>query len=288
MIQLKFIWALTRCIISITWFNIRIPKAKNFVGSTNETQQDNSLLFVVGSGSSINHLREDDWAFIGKNRAIGVNDLVMHPWVFHQYALEVFHDESKFEDRIQKYVDRFGSNKLNMPALTIKGVATSRVILALRRVLERGVLADMEKSVHIHFPLTVQARNMDEFLRYWQLYEMFVPTFLKSRIFLNQSSTVIRMIMGNINTDARNIVVIGVDLGGPYFWEESELSGGSTRWKHGNGPHITNSGEFGIEGILEGLEDRLEASAGKHLIWLRKEDLAAGDSLQKLVKERSQ
>ena len=288
MIQLRFIWALTRCIISITWFNIRIPKAKKFAGSTKETEQDNSLLFVVGSGRSINHLGEDDWAFIGKNRAIGVNDLVMHPGVFEQYALEVFHDESKFEDRIQKYVDRFRDNKLKIPTLSLKGVATSRVIIALRRVLRSGMLEGMENRIHIHFPLTIRARNVEDFFRYWQLYEMFVPTFLKSRIFLNQSSTVIRMIMGNLRTVARDIVVIGVDLGGPYFWEKSELSEGSTRWRHGSGPHITNSGEFGIEGILEGLEDRLEAYTGKRLIWLRKEDLAAGDSLQRLVEKRSQ
>ena len=286
-ITVRFFWALIRCMASMLRYRIQIPESKRLIFSGALDNADDSLLFIMGSGSSLNYLGPDDWAFVSEHGSIGVNDLIIHPMSFRCVALEVFHDESKFYDRVQRYAERARVNR-NFPLLTLKAVASKRVIRVLRSTLSDGALNGLERHVHLHFPLTIRARTTTELFAYWRLYEGFVPKFLKPSIFLNQSSTVVRMVMGSLNSNASQIVVMGVDLGGPYFWEQADFKEPASSWEHGEGPHVSNLEEFNIERILEGLENQLESSTGKRLIWLRKEDLASGKSLRKLIQEKSQ
>lgn len=216
--------------------------------------------FVFGSGASINRLSNANFEFISKFYSIGINQ-----WILHSFVPNLFFFESgkgSVEDKItflklrkvlQKRENDFQNSSFLLPTDSLW------VLDELRR---------LNIKFHFYSVLPFLFRDISKL--------DFVLNYLRNNLFkdninhmlFGSGSSVLRAVLLAEYFGFKKIVLLGIDLGGDYFYEQEhkiqELWGISNfQSNQPQGSHITESYHkpFKLSFFLEALQESKEFKA---------------------------
>jgi hypothetical protein len=179
-------------------------------------------LFILGSGSSVLNLTDEDFDLIRQHRSVGINMWALHPFVPDAYSLEYSkNDDFRSESWIQleKALNREEVRTRNplflhlrpsgdppvLKKYSLPAGTQNRSIMYGRLNLIRG----SEKAAQEDLKLLMQAQ------RNGMLPRNVVP---------DNGASVVRLIFLAIREGFQNIVLVGVDLDSrPYFWLDQKF-----------------------------------------------------------------
>lgn len=176
-------------------------------------------LFILGSGSSINELTEQNFHEIGESTSVGINVWIAHDFVPDAYSLESGTLPVTSLDKSQR---AYLAELLKREAV-VKGAP--RII-----VLRPAAPSILEQFIGIPEPLRENTylygrANLPEFAHELGFDETgrLLRHFLKSKtcrsVVPDNGASVVRLIFLGLKLGFKKIVLVGVDLNlSPYFW----------------------------------------------------------------------
>ena len=178
-----------------------------------------SVFFILGSGSSVNKLSEEQFSMIGRHRSVGINYWAGHPFIPDFYALESmpFVGDGNDFDRCLRLISTPRQLRVESPVLILR-TRNSAAHTALGRF--RAV-----SSAKVFFygrvtPLTAKLKNLlRDIPRLHKILDRHA-----GQLVIDSGATVVRMIGVARQMGFRNIVLVGVELDNTrYFWEEENF-----------------------------------------------------------------
>jgi len=177
------------------------------------------VLFILGSGSSVNDLKVSQFAHIGENQSIGINF-----WYFHDFVPDVFSFDGGRVDAGHENID--WTLKSMGRLLDRKSIVDSRPKILYLRPLnsESKYLVPVPKALANHRWVSARANlisqdplilESDLRLILKKITNRSVPT----PVLPDNGSSVVRMIFLGLAQGYKDIVLTGVDLDDrPHFW----------------------------------------------------------------------
>ena len=187
--------------------------------------KSSDTLYILGSGSSINSLGDEEWQEIRRHVSVGINHWTLHNFVPDIYAVEAVPDGRREEGASTSALEFDHLNHLQL--LNRKEVLESNAIilcLAPRTHGENSQLAEMPEEmkarafVYYRFtPSTRDAMNIRrDFSRGLRLsksagLDVVVP---------DSGATLLRLLGIALVSGFRRVILVGIDLSTTYFWQE--------------------------------------------------------------------
>ena len=181
---------------------------------------DEKTVFLLGSGSSINELAEQDFAHIRQGVSIGINAWALHAFVPDVYSFETGQDGDGPSEET-KFVSR-ALNRKQVIELKPKFVflrptlpATSRNLVEVPPNLETAaymygranVVTKMRSNLRADLSRIVRAIRIGD---------------APQNVLLDNGASVVRLMGLFAAQGHKNIVLVGVDLNrSPYFWQSA-------------------------------------------------------------------
>ena len=178
-----------------------------------------SVFFILGSGSSVNKLSQEQFSMIGRHRSVGINYWAAHPFIPDFYALESipFVGDGNDFDRCLRLISTPKKLRVESPVLVLRTRNS-----AARRALSRFRAAS---SATVFFygrvtPLTAKLKNLlRDIPRLHKVLDRHA-----GELVIDSGATVVRMIGVARQMGFRNIVLVGVELYNTrYFWEDKNF-----------------------------------------------------------------
>ncbi len=163
-------------------------------------------LYILGSGSSINDITEDEWNTIKKHDSIGVNYFYFHKFRPSAHFVELGKSQTAF-DCIHKF-------------LLCNKERTEPVFMQIRHLINNEItLRSSKNRVYLYSPTTMQSKNIDILRQY--LKSCYIPFWSGSPL-IHHSSTLDCVINFAVRQGYKEICLVGVDLNNNrYFWDLS-------------------------------------------------------------------
>lgn len=173
------------------------------------------ILFIMGSGSSVDDLTHEHWDLISDHTSIGINFWTIHSFTPSFYALEksratrvqplevLINNASRLEGTRVLWFG--GPNRVN------------------RKLLRQFKQLGGKVWFYSAFPLSgaENEKGHDVVALLARLFQ-FIPAFTRPAI--DGGNTVTRLVTLAAMNGWKSIVLVGVDLGGPYFEQHSAFS----------------------------------------------------------------
>lgn len=201
----------------------------------------NNVLFILGSGSSVDSMTAEHWDVVSKHTSIGINLWALHPFTPNFFALEKIKS-----DRPEALVTLINDPGKASRAKVLWFGGPNRVNRQLLRVFKRR---GGQVTFYSGWPLYLGADlKLVDRIRALSRVFMFIPR--RFRPALDAGNTVSRLVTLGVLHGWKTIVLLGVDLGGAYFAEYERLMGGKkpsdlTGPKTLREKHATDSGGRG-------------------------------------------
>ena len=177
-----------------------------------------NTLFILGSGSSINKLTKKQFDFISQNDSIATLSMIKHKFIADFYSIEVITQENRDQDVLQEEIiskliakDQYYKKSFFIIRPKVSSIRSSLNLQELIIAKFNGVW---------DFPKSIISISKFEFKTTLKLLDKF-RIFSSDKSFLDFNSTIIWCIFLAIKLQYRHIVLCGIDLEGPYFYEES-------------------------------------------------------------------
>lgn len=172
----------------------------------------NNRLFIIGAGSTVDTLETWQWEIVGESESIGINYFALHPFRPSRYFIE----KSHISEPPLRFAIGSSEKPTKVPILYFGGPDKENAsLLRLARKL----------SVPFYiYPAISLNDGSPEFIQHQlqALFEKLGRKPPKSPIAIDGRSSVSRIATMGLLLGYREIVILGVDLSGPYF---SQLSG---------------------------------------------------------------
>lgn len=194
---------------------------KNIIGGSVITKnimhnkKKSNTLFFLGSGPSINQLGNKQFEIISKNDSIAVTQFLKHKFVANFYTLEI----SSYE----QYIEMYESIKSNLN-LNKRQYKNSFFILRPKKIVSQKQ-KDFIRYIHENFehawdfPRSIMTKKPITFKRTIKILDRM--KILKSNsLFVDYNATLLWCIFFAYKLGYEKIVLCGVDLEGPYFFEK--------------------------------------------------------------------
>ena len=225
--------------------------------------------FILGSGSSVEELDARDFAEIGANQSVGINNWPLHPFVPDFYCFEnvPWVGDGRDLERALRLLSREDiiARRPSLLVLRPKETATIDLLAMVPRKLHPNLFCYGRIT-----PATRRAENLSADLDVF--FHSIAPR--NRSVVLDSGASVVRMAVLGLLLGYRNITFVGVDLNNTeYFWERnpSYLEGLASPPPVNNqnpGLHETVSQDnrpFGVLDMIRGLSRYVESSLGGRL-----------------------
>lgn len=235
---------------------------------------DSDILFVLGSGSSTDNLAAEHWDLISGHTSIGINFWTIHPFRPDYYALEKVKGS-----QIQSLETLLNDQNKTMGARVLWFDGPNQV--------NRSLLRDFRRRggrvwFYSGWPL-YKNRGEDlrkKFLHLFRAFQWFPRQFRPS---IDAGNTVSRIVTMASMNGWKNIVLLGVDLGGSYFREyeifRENIENVETRSRLQG---VEQDGKHGVDGVKRG-EFRLSVFLPRLDCWIR--EMEAGQIFDGTIRE---
>lgn len=173
-----------------------------------------SVLFVLGSGASVDDLASDHWHTIARSTSVGVNF-----WTAHTFSPDYYALEKMSVNQYQALEPLLSSNAKTSAARVLWFGGPNRPNRKLLWIFRR-----LGGSVWFYsgWPLH-EGRDGDLRGRFIRLYRLFQHLPRRLRPALDAGHTVSRLVTMAAMNGWKTIVLVGVDLGGSYFEDYMKL-----------------------------------------------------------------
>lgn len=235
--------------------SIKLESYERFDAKEIDASKD--YCFIFGSGASVNRLESNNFDFIKENFSIGINQWFFHDFVTDLYFFEAGHNNDN-NRQVEKVLDVVNDRR--------EELSGSKIILPFESLWIIDRLRDIDNSSKLDYSyysvlpflfkdLSLLSGSIDFLRNSIFKYE------LKDLIF-GSGSSVLRAVILAEWLGYKNIVLMGIDLGGEYFYEEN--SEYLKKWKidsfssnQENIEHLTESDmkTFKLSEILEELQN---------------------------------
>jgi hypothetical protein len=191
-------------IISVFSSNLNLLDCSEYV-----TSDKNKILFILGSGSSINSLTEKNWSEIGENMSIALNNFLSHSFTANIYSLETGNvpDQYDFNEiYLELLSKKFNSNKIK--------VLLNYNHLPLNELDRDVFLKDLSKigvEYQIHKPLNLPTSNSLILRNIMALPNVLIP-FNDYRCTVHHGSSLSTAMILGARLGYKKIVLAGFDL----------------------------------------------------------------------------
>ena len=180
-------------------------------------------MFLLGSGSSVNELEEENFQHIGEGISIGINAWALHSFVPDMYSFETGQDGEGPSEETRLVSGRLQRQDVieadpQFVFLRPTPPATARNLVQVPEGVTHRPLMYGRANV-----VTQRERNLRGDLRL--IARAAKGGRLPSNVLLDNGASVIRLIWLSALQGFKNIVLVGIDLNSsPYFWHESSES----------------------------------------------------------------
>lgn len=202
--------------IIVTWFRYKynIPIFNKNLPNT-DTKGD--TCFIIGSGASLNDISEAQWDIIKKNYSIGLNYSFLHKHMPDLHFLELAKDDRGMIDRIIKY-----KRDNATPPILIKGlVSFSKIPWASKKLDALKGTDNVHLLYESNLPSLV-SESLTQAMRFH--YDRIKNSSSYRRVFVQSKGSITMVIDAAVQLGYKKLVLLGVDLGGPYFFEHEETN----------------------------------------------------------------
>ena len=178
-------------------------------------------LFVLGSGSSVNELVDEDFQLIDQEFSIGVNHWTIHPYIPSAYSFEFVGQE-----RHQGHVlDTHLRHLSFLEHKTLPHQAPLLIGLKPRSDFEfnqlRWVPESLRQQVRFYGRVTPRASSLSDLEKATSLLQILLRAPGMGPLVLDSGASVVRLTSLGLKLGFSRIVLVGVDHNNPtYFWEE--------------------------------------------------------------------
>ena len=159
-------------------------------------------LVILGCGSSINDVSNEEWAAIKAVDSIGVNYFYFHDFVPTAHFIELGKSEVAYEC-VHRYL--LNNESRNEP-----------VFMQIRHLFNSGrVLKCKAERVSLYSPVTMPTRNINVINSYLQKY------YFGNKRLIHHCSTLDCVVNFAVQAGYKEILLVGVDLSNSkYFWDD--------------------------------------------------------------------
>ncbi|GGH76662.1 hypothetical protein [Phaeocystidibacter marisrubri] len=170
------------------------------------------VFFLLGSGYSVNLLKDSHWDLIGNNFSLGFNNWFFHPFVPDIYGYEVGYDPQMVQAQI-KAIHAANPDLFSIPFFLHSGLAS-------QRKFDSSEYPWKEEDVYINVPFTLHTVNERIIKKYIR---KSVASEDLNKLLHYSSSLSVYLDMG-IRLGYKKLVLVGVDMNDPrYFYEAPQF-----------------------------------------------------------------
>ena len=180
-----------------------------------EFKYDKDILFILGSGSSVNKLTDEHWAVIKEQVSIGINFWVLHKFIPDFYSIENPGDKKVF----QVYKEAFQRKDIQEKKPYI-------LFFSKKNSFYRGLLPHyLLSNIRTYTRISSSERKRNDLKKsIRKIFNRMKSGRLPSNILYGQGASLERLVCFGIFLGVKKIVLVGVDLNNvSYFWENSGL-----------------------------------------------------------------
>ena len=179
-----------------------------------ENYKTSDTIFILGSGSSVNDLTEENWMIINRHDSVGFNFWLIHEFVPTFYFIE----PSAYSERFQAVLDLIRRRSQECDKMPI--ICEYKNWTNSGRTFQE-IPIEVEKNAYLYAPYYLRTRLsqiVSVFLRYGRLIGFFGNNNVNSII--HHRATLSAAVMFAAIVGYKNIVLTGIDLNNSsYFWE---------------------------------------------------------------------
>jgi hypothetical protein len=185
--------------------------------------QTSKALFILGSGSSVNELCDEDFAHIGTQISIGLNVWLIHRFIPTAYSLEYETPPGRSKRAWERFEEILSSEELRRKSPKILHLRPSGEAKLVRQFslppeLSRNSLIYGRTNL---FSKSLLSLDQDVEALLWAYQRNCVPP----NVLPDNGASVVRLIFLGLLQGFRTIVLVGVDLNSsPYFWRVESSS----------------------------------------------------------------
>lgn len=167
-------------------------------------EKKSEKIYILGCGSSINNITDEEWDLISKHDSIGVNYFYFHDFKPTAHFVELGKSQAAF-NCIHEFL--LCNKERNEP-----------VFMQIRHLIYNETrLKSNKERVHLYSPTTMQSKNTHILKKYLKLF-YFPPS--KNKPLIHHCSTLDCVINFAVRQGYKKICLVGVDLNNnQYFWD---------------------------------------------------------------------
>ena len=184
--------------LNITLFNLPSPQLVK-----------NKIWFILGTGSSVNKYREDQWNKIKENTSIGINYWVLHDFIANYYMLELIGEV----DPILEVIKLRKNNFSNKNFIIKSNYCNSYVYQGFNERIKRLPI-EIKKNLYLAKDFPIPGRSKSELSYSLNILSKF--GFFSGLSYLNylaqSRATITTAIILGVKFGFKEIVLCGVDL----------------------------------------------------------------------------
>lgn len=180
--------------------------------------KSNDVIFVLGSGSSVNELGDRVWEEIRSADSIGINFWLIHDHVPDYYLFEVPRDEDRkivFRKLLESKKEEYLGQKCTF---LVKDISHGNFG-------EEVIPQNLRENVYTFFQYNVLGSSLDLVRKSINRYRFF-GVIKSDSVLLSRRATVFSAVYFAWKMGYKKIVLVGVDLNNTrYFYEDDEYKG---------------------------------------------------------------
>ena len=194
----------------------------------------NRPFFILGNGSTVNSLTEEQFALMAKGVSVGVNAWPVHPFVPTMYSFEYdkysFSPDAELTFLLRKAEERIKQNQEthNAPLLLFRpglpaGVSAVGELTAMMKANaliygRANLLSETESALAADLELLLDGEHRSQY---------------RQAVLPDNGSSIVRLVFLALEAGFKEIVVIGVDLNGSdYFWYDPQFIEKNRDYRH--------------------------------------------------------
>jgi len=194
----------------------------------------NRPFFILGNGSTVNSLTEEQFALMAKGVSVGVNAWPVHPFVPTMYSFEYdkysFSPDAELTFLLRKAEERIKQNQEthNAPLLLFRpglpaGVSAVGELTAMMKANaliygRANLLSETESALAADLELLLDGEHRSQY---------------RQAVLPDNGSSIVRLVFLALEAGFKEIVLIGVDLNGSdYFWYDPQFIEKNRDYRH--------------------------------------------------------
>jgi len=176
-------------------------------------------VFILGSGSSINELSDEDFSHIGEHVSIGLNVWLIHRFIPSAYSLEYERPEVRREQTWLLFEKLLSNQKLAKKKPKLLHLRPSGGTSAVRKYRMPAQLKEESLIYGRTNIFSKSEKSLDSDVE--ALFNAYQNNRVPKAVLPDNGASVVRLLFLALLQGFRKIILVGVDLNSsPYFWHE--------------------------------------------------------------------